>query len=142
MKSLKEIPTHVRLLSDYDSSCHFKRQLTLFMAVQIYMSVREKTEYLVIFVFEICSPTKSVHISLGSKENDFFFFFFFFLIVIQLQLSAFSPHPSTPPQLNPPPSPTSTLPLDFVHVSFIVAPVNPSPHYPLPTHLWLLLHCS
>ena len=41
-------------------------------------------------------------------------------IVIQLQLSAFSPHPSTPPQPNPPPSPTSTLPLDFVHVSFIV----------------------
>ena len=33
------------------------------------------------------------------------------IIVIQLQLSAFSPHPSTPPQPNPPPSPTSTLPL-------------------------------
>ena len=44
-------------------------------------------------------------------------------IVIQLQLYAFSPHPSTPPQLNPPPSPSSTLPLDFVHVSFIVVPV-------------------
>ena len=28
-------------------------------------------------------------------------------IVIQLQLYAFSPHPSNPPQLNPPPSPTS-----------------------------------
>ena len=37
-------------------------------------------------------------------------------IVIQVQLYAFSPHPSTPPQLNPPPSPTSTLPLGFVHV--------------------------
>ena len=35
-------------------------------------------------------------------------------------MSAFSPHPSTPSQPNPPPSPTSTLPLDFVHVSFIV----------------------
>ena len=34
-----------------------------------------------------------------------------------------SPHPSTPPQLNPPPSPTSTLPLGFVHVSFIVVPI-------------------
>ena len=44
-------------------------------------------------------------------------------IVIQLQLYAFSPHPSTLPQLNPPPSPTSTLPLGFVHVSFIVVPV-------------------
>ena len=39
-------------------------------------------------------------------------------IVIHLQLSAFSPHPSTQPQPNPSPFPTSTLPLDFVHVSF------------------------
>ena len=50
---------------------------------------------------------------------------FLIFIVIQLQLCAFAPHPSTPPQLNPPPSPTSTLPLDFVHVSFIVVPVIP-----------------
>ena len=55
------------------------------------------------------------------------FFNFNFFIVIQLQLCAFSPHPTTPPQLNPPPSPTSTVPLDFVHVSFIVVPVIPSP---------------
>ena len=33
----------------------------------------------------------------------FVFFFFKIFIVIQLQLYAFSPHPSTPPQLNPPP---------------------------------------
>ena len=72
--------------------------------------------------------------------STFFFFlvslhFIYFFIVIQLQLSAFSPHPSTPSQPIPPPSPTSTLPLDFVLVSFIVAPVNPSPHYssPLPS---------
>ena len=52
------------------------------------------------------------------------FFFFLIFIVIQLQLSAFSTHPSTPLQPNPPPSPTSTLPIDFVHVSFIVAPVQ------------------
>ena len=64
---------------------------------------------------------------------------FFFLL---LQLSAFSPHPSIPPQSNRPPSPTSTLPLGFVHVSFIVVPENPSPHCPLPTPLWLLLDCS
>ena len=31
--------------------------------------------------------------------------FFLNFIVIHLQLSAFSPHPSTPPQTNPPPSP-------------------------------------
>ena len=47
----------------------------------------------------------------------FIYFIFNFFIVIQLQLSAFSPHPSTPPQLIPPPFPTSTLPLDFVLVS-------------------------
>ena len=56
------------------------------------------------------------------------FFKIYLFIFIQLQLSAFSPLPSTPPQPVPPPSPTSTLPLDFVLVSFIVAPIDPSPH--------------
>ena len=49
---------------------------------------------------------------------SFFLFFFLIFIVIQLQLYAFSPYPSTPPQVNPPPSPLSTRPLGFVHVSF------------------------
>ena len=66
-------------------------------------------------------------------------FFFNYFIVVQLRLPAFSP---PPPQPNPPPSLASTLPLDFVHVSFIVVPVIPSPHCPLPTPLWLLLDCS
>ena len=59
------------------------------------------------------------------KHSYIYIYIYIYLIfiVIQLQLYAFSPHPSTPPQLNPPPSSTSTLPLDFVHVSFIVAPV-------------------
>ena len=61
-----------------------------------------------------------------------------FFIFVQLQLSAFSPHPSTPPQPVPPHSPTSTIPLDSVLVSSIVAPIEPSPHDPLPTPLWLL----
>ena len=85
----------------------------------------------------------------GVAARLFFFFFWFqptffkkIFIVIQLQLYAFSPHPSTPPQLNPPPSPPSTLPLDFVHVSFIVVRVIPSPHCPLPTPPWPLLDCS
>ena len=52
------------------------------------------------------------------------------------------PHPSTPLQPNSPPSPASTLPLGFVHVSFIVVLENPSPHCPLPSPLWLLLDCS
>ena len=46
-------------------------------------------------------------------------------------MSAFSPHPSTPLQPDPPPSPASTLPLGFLHVSFIVVPENPSPYSPL-----------
>ena len=52
-------------------------------------------------------------------------FFKNYFIVVQLQLSAFFPHSSTPPQPNPPPSPASTLPLGFVYVSFIVVPENP-----------------
>ena len=48
-----------------------------------------------------------------------------------------------PPQSNPPPSLVSTLPLAFVHVSFIVVvPENPSPYCPLSPLLWLLLDCS
>ena len=64
---------------------------------------------------------------------------------MQLQLYAFSPHPSTPPQVNPPPSPLSTLPLGFVHMSFIVVPVIPSSHDPRPhppPPPWLLLDCN
>ena len=49
-------------------------------------------------------------------------------------MSAFSPYPSTLPRPVPPPSPTSTFPLDFVLVSFIVAPIDPSPHYTYPPH--------
>ena len=73
------------------------------------------------------------------------YYLFIFFIVIQLQWYAFSPHPSTPPQVNPPPSPLSTLPLGFVHVSFIVVPVIPSTHCPRPHSPpppWLLLDCS
>ena len=73
------------------------------------------------------------------KEQGFFFLIF---IVIQLQLYAFSPHPSTPSQLNPPPSPTSTIPPDFVHVSFTIVPAIPSSHCPHPTPPWPLLDCS
>ena len=51
-------------------------------------------------------------------------------------------HIPLPPQPNPPPSPASTLPLDFVHVSFIAVPENPSPHCPFPPPLWLLLEFS
>ena len=70
----------------------------------------------------------SNHISdLPYQENSFFFNNYF--IVVQLQLSAFSPHLSPPSHPNPPPSLASTLPLGFVHTSFIVVPENPSPHW-------------
>ena len=74
--------------------------------------------------------------------NLFFYFeilFIYFYSVTIVCLFSPSLHP-TPAE--PPPSPTSALPLDFVLVSFLVAPIDPSPHYPLPTPLWLLLHCS
>ena len=64
------------------------------------------------------------------------------IIVIHLQLYAFSPQ-----FLHTTPAKTTSLPhfhppLDFVHVSFIVVPVTPSPHCPLPTPPRLLLDFS
>ena len=97
--------------------------LELFLYIQVYIQ------------HKVSSSNRTI-ISTLLQHMHFIFLIF---IVIQLQLSAFSPHPSTPPQLNPPPYPTSTLPLGFVHVSFIVVPVIPSSHCPRP---WLLLDCS
>ena len=75
------------------------------------------------------------------------YFYCFTLEIIILLLSNYSclhflSTPPHQPQPNPPPSLASTLPLGFVHVSFIVVPENPSPHYPLPHPLWLLSDCS
>ena len=72
------------------------------------------------------------------KDISQYLFFKKNYFIVQLQLSAFTSHPSQthlPPLLPQPP-------LGFVHVSFIVVPENPSPHYPLPTPLWLLSDCS
>ena len=57
-------------------------------------------------------------------------------IVIQLQLYAFSLHPSTPPQLNSPPSPTSTVHPWFCPCVLYSSSCNPlsslsPPHSPL-----------
>ena len=41
-----------------------------------------------------------------------------------------------------PPSATSTLPLDFVLASFIVAPIDPSPHSPLAIVTMFLISMS
>ena len=65
---------------------------------------------------------------------------FFFLPIFQLFyccsitiVCIFSP--PLYPTPNPPPSPASTLPLGFVHVSFIVVPKNPFPTIPSPSLL-------
>ena len=71
--------------------------------------------------------------------GKFIFIVFYYCL---LQLSAFSLHPSHPAQPNPPASPASTLPLGFVHVSFILVPEKPTHRYPLPTPFWLLLLVS
>ena len=70
-----------------------------------------------------------------AKEKLWWLFFYYYFIVVHLQLSAFSPHPSTPPKSNPPPSPASTLPLGFVHVSFIVVPEKLWWLFAFPLHL-------
>ena len=86
------------------------------------------------------------HSTLPCSNSIFFCISFFSIFKIFYCYSItvvclFSPclHP-TPAE--PTSSATSTLPLDFVHVSFIAVPVIPSPHCPLPTPLWLLLDCS
>ena len=106
--------------------------------LELEVEPEEETE-----LWQSSNKTRAVErLLLMDEWRKWFVWVFLIVIVIQLQLFAFSPHPSTPPHLNPPPSPTSTLPLDFVHVSFIVVPVIPSPHCSLPTPPWLLLDCS
>ena len=73
-------------------------------------------------------------IKLKTKKNKPFFYdltiYFLNYLIVQLQLSAFSPHHSPRTPAKPSPSLASTLPLSFVHVSFIVVPENPSPFSP------------
>ena len=75
----------------------------------------------------------------GLQKNILFYFYVFMYLFLLCSITVVCIF--FPPQPNPPPSPASTLPLGFVHVSFIV-PEKPSPHYPPPTPLWLLLDCS
>ena len=83
---------------------------------------------------------KKISMRQCSKIRLFFLILIFYCYSITV-VCLFSPslHP-TP--ANPPPSPISTLPLDFVHASFIVVPVIPSPHCPLPTPPCPMLDCS
>ena len=100
------------------------------MAINTYLST-----------IEFKKQNKQAEQKQNNRYREFYLFLNYFIIV-QLQLSAFSPHPFTPPQPNPPPSLASTFPLGFVHASFIVVPENPSPHCPFPRPLWLFLDCS
>ena len=50
--------------------------------------------------------------------------YLFIYLFYSVPIVFMSPYHSTPPQPVPPPSSTSTLPLDFVLVSFIVAPIG------------------
>ena len=66
--------------------------------------------------------------SLLNFEQTSFFFFLFFKKIYCYSITVvciFSPF------LHPTPAKPTSLPHDFVHVSFIVAPVNASPHSPL-----------
>ena len=57
-------------------------------------------------------------------------YFIVYTIFIYNFLSAFFPNHLPLPQPNPPLPLASILPPGFVHVSLIVVPENPSPHYP------------
>ena len=59
----------------------------------------------------------------------FFTLFFPFLKILLFKYSCLH-FPFTPPQPSPPPSPESTPPFGFVHVSFIHVLENPSPPFP------------
>ena len=69
-------------------------------------------------------------ISIHFESNNLFSFFKLFYCCSITVVCIFSPTLPPQPQPNLPPSLGSTLPLGFVHVSFIVVPSNPSPHYP------------
>ena len=89
-----------------------------------------------------CNPLSSLSPAHSSLPIVRLFFFFLFFYCFSITVVCVSPNPSTPPQPNPPASRTSTLHSDFVHVSFRVVPVIPSPHCPLPIPPCPLLDCS
>ena len=68
---------------------------------------------------------------IASLATSYLVFYKNYFIIVQLQLSAFTPHhcPANPSQAHLP----SLLPhpLDYVHLSFIVVPENPSPLPPI-----------
>ena len=86
-------------------------------------------------------PNSCPHYKIRDPILFFSFFKFIFYCYSITVVCLFSPS-LPPPQLNPPPSPTPTIPPDFVHVSFIIVPAIPSSHCPHPTPPWPLLDCS
>ena len=88
------------------------------------------------------SPIANLHMAylknlfFYNSQVLFLFSFLIYLFLFSYNCLRFLPIPPPHPSQSHLPPP----PLGFVLVSFIVAPIDPSPHYPLPTPLWLLLH--
>ena len=71
----------------------------------------------------------------NDKQVNLFIFFQFLKLLYCCSITVVCIFSSP---LHPTPARPSSLPLGFVHVSFIVVPENPSPHYPFPPPFWLL----
>ena len=88
--------------------------------------------FLIFYKSYFISYSSRVSYTIIYTSASFFIIHFIYLVFnfycYSITVICLSPHPSTPPQPDHPPSPTSTLPLDLIHVSFI-----PSSHCPLPT---------
>ena len=87
-------------------------------------------------------PPQLWSLSVCSFLFNFHFFkneliYFYSVTIVCIFSTSLQSNPASPTSL-----PHLYPPNYFVHVSFIVAPIDPSPHYTLPTPLWLLLQCS
>ena len=124
---------------------------TVFSVVPIFLLffqfLKEETLIIVLWLsfFLKCifnSINFSVNVLIATCNFLFCYFILFFLFLLLFNYSYMPFLPIPPPH----PSQTHLPPLPphphFVHVSFIVVPVIPSSHCPLPTPPWLLLDCS
>ena len=107
------------------SHMYFQRYSTLLRALSLYNPV-----VLLIFISYLCSNRTYPYLVENGQKFSFYFFknFYCYSITVVCPLSpSLHPTPAEPTSL-----PTSTRPLGFVHVSFIVVPIIPSSHCPPP----------